>query len=258
MNKLEFWQKEIRRTEELARQNSPVHSLHPLAKLITTIFFLLTVISFPRAEVCKMLPLFIYPIFVATAGNIPWGFLLLRMLLASPFVVFLALSSLFFAPAVYVRLLGVFWPLGLVFALNIILKFALTIIAGALLLATTGITQLSRALYCLPVPRLFVQQILVLYRYIHVLLIETWHTTRAYSLRSHGRGIRRRVWGPLLGQLLIRTLNRCENIHQAMLGRGFNGLLPVPGQKDIRVWDVLYMIFFCGLFLIIRFGVFAV
>ncbi|MDR3349396.1 MAG: cobalt ECF transporter T component CbiQ [Acidaminococcales bacterium] len=253
MNKIELWQKEIRRAEELARQDSPVHSLHPLAKLITTIFFLFIVISFPPAEVYRMLPLFIYPIFLAAAGNIPWSFLFLRVLLASPFVLFLVLSSLFFVPAADVRIAGATWPLGLVFALNIVLKFILTIIAGSLLLATTGMAQLARALHCLPVPRLFVQQLLILYRYIHVLLIETWHTTRACSLRSCGRGIRGKVWGPLLGQLLLRTLNRCENIHQAMLGRGFAGSLPVVGQKGIRAQDVLYAVFFCGLFLAARF-----
>jgi energy-coupling factor transporter transmembrane protein EcfT len=57
----------------------------------------------------------------------------------------------------------------------------------------------------------------------------------------------------LLGQLLIRTINRCETIHQAMLGRGFAGSLPVLGQKGVDVSDVLYLLFFCGLFSAIRF-----
>ena len=54
---------------------------------------------------------------------------------------------------------------------------------------------------------------------------------RAHALRSFGhRRPRYRVFLQLLGNLLIRTIDRAERIHLAMLSRAFNGEIKVVRQ----------------------------
>ncbi len=253
MNKLERCQKEFRRVDELSRLDTPIHNLHPLSKLITTMFFLVVLLSFPRTESIALLPLFIYPLFIATAANIPWDFLFWRVLLVSPFVFFLALSSLFFEAPMAVSFFGLKLPLGTIVFLNVLLKFFLSVLAATLLIATTGWADLGKAVAVLPLPKVFVNQLLFLYRYMDVFLSEVLNTVRAYSLRSSGNGLKKAVWGSLLGQILLRTLNRAENIHKAMLMRGFNGELRMVDKKKLVFWDVAYVLVFCSAFFFLRF-----
>ena len=46
----------------------------------------------------------------------------------------------------------------------------------------------------------------------------------AYELRAPGqKGINFRVWGSLIGQMLLRSMDRSENLYQSMKLRGFKG-----------------------------------
>ncbi len=250
MNKLEKYQRELRRVDEFARMATPIHALHPLAKIVTTLVFLLVVVSFPERAIINLLLLFSYPVFIATAANIPWDFLLLRLLMVSPFVAGLAISGLIFEQIARHDMI-----FSLLLFLGIILKFSLTVLAALLLLASTGLARLASSLYILPIPNVFINQLLFLYRYIYVLLVELLHTMEAYSLRAAGRKVGIKTWGSMAGQILLRTLNRVENIHGAMLLRGFNGKLNMTGGQNIDYWDIAYMSITSGIILLVRFTV---
>jgi cobalt/nickel transport system permease protein len=54
--------------------------------------------------------------------------------------------------------------------------------------------------------------------------------------------------------LLLRTLERAERIHRAMLARGFDGRLPV-GQPLAWQWrDTLFLVGCLSLFVLMRSG----
>ena len=48
MDKLSQAQSELREMDALAAEDSPVHRLHPLCKLMVTIVYIATVVSFPK------------------------------------------------------------------------------------------------------------------------------------------------------------------------------------------------------------------
>ena len=57
-----------------------------------------------------------------------------------------------------------------------------------------------------------------------VLLDEVSAMTQAYSLRAPGqKGIHISAWGTFLGQLLLRTMDRADDLYEAMMLRGFSG-----------------------------------
>ncbi|MDD3108585.1 MAG: energy-coupling factor transporter transmembrane component T, partial [Alistipes sp.] len=98
-------------------------------------------------------------------------------------------------------------------------------------------------------------QLLFVYRYLFVLLQEALSMTRARDARSFGRrSYPLRVWGVMIGQLLIRTFERAERIHRAMLSRGFDGrirslTIPPPWQRR----DTLFLSVWGAVFVVLRF-----
>ena len=58
--------------DQLSYKNTFVHRLDPRAKLIATLLFLFTVISFSKYEIVALLPFFLYPMLLMTIGEIPF------------------------------------------------------------------------------------------------------------------------------------------------------------------------------------------
>ena len=71
----------------------------------------------------------------------------------------------------------------------------------------------------------------------------------AYALRAPGqKGIQFRAWGSLLGQLLLRSIDRAQLVYESMQLRGFAGSFP-PGQKKHGGWLFLAVtVFYCAVF----------
>lgn len=247
MNKLEQYQRELRHLDELARLSTPVHALHPLAKVTATVAFFFVVVSFPEQYLLSLALLLAYPVFLSTAGNIPWDFLLLRLALVSPFILSLAASSALFEYFIHKDPSA-----GAMLFTSILLKLSLAVLAALLLLATTGIPKLAAALYLLPIPQIFVNQLLFLYRYLNVLAEEVLQAVEAYSLRSVEKDVARKVWGSFAGQILSRASNRTESIQHAMLLRGFSGRLHFLDLQKADFWDVTYVFLTISTFLTIR------
>jgi cobalt/nickel transport system permease protein len=165
-----------------------------------------------------------YPVVLIILANLPAGYLLKRVAAVAPFAVLVGILNPVFDRTPLMQL-GM-WPVpgGWVSFCSIVLRFCLTVLAALLVIATTRFPDIGAALARLRLPRVLVQQILFLYRYLFVLLEETGRTVRAYSLRSANRPkIAFRAWGSLLGQLILRTYDRADRIYRAMLCRGYHG-----------------------------------
>ncbi len=138
---------------------------------------------------------------------------------------------------------------------SILLRFALTIGALLLLVATTGVPALGCAAGRLGVPRVFVAQVLGLYRYLFLALDETQRTLLAWRLRTpRGRHPSWRVFAQILGQLLLRALARARRVHEAMLCRGFDGELRMIGAMKFTGRDWVFMGAGGVVFAVLRFG----
>ena len=75
-------------------------------------------------------------------------------------------------------------------------------------------------------PRMLVAQLSFLYRYLFVLIDEGLRTRRARDFRGAAAaplGRRLAATGGVIGTLFVRTLDRSDRIHTAMLARGYQG-----------------------------------
>lgn len=116
---------------------------------------------------------------------------------------------------------------GLLLFCSLASKVLLSLIALNLLTLTTSQVELLQALKQLKIPPLLVAIVGSMLRYLAVLLEEAQTLQRAAQSRNLllSRLVHRRVVGMMIGSLFIRTYDRGDRIHQAMLSRGYSGLV---------------------------------
>lgn len=252
---------EVGRMDDLGRMDSPIHRLDARAKILVTAAFVLVVMSFPRYEVSALMPLFVYPFALIAAGNLPAGYLFKKVAVAAPFALFVGM----FNPLLDRHPMGTIGPVtisgGWFSFASIMVRFALTVSAALALVACTGIYRLCAGLRRLGLPHPFVVQLLFLYRYFFVIGDEGLRMLRAVEMRSAGtRSLKFGTYGPLIGNLLVRSMDRAQRIYRSMVSRGFDGEVRLlhretPGWKDVafalgwigffacaRSWDLAELI----------------
>ena len=240
--------------DQLSYKNTFVHRLDPRAKMIATLLFLFTVISFSKYEIVPLLPFFLYPVLLMTIGEIPLLFILKKVVLVSPFAIFIGIFNPLLDSGQIFILQGLTISAGWLSFFSILVKFTLTVSTALLLVATTSFPGVCHALRQLGVPSLFVSQLLFLYRYIFVLMEETMRIVRARDMRSygqHGAGIR--VFVRIVGILFIRTVERAERVYYAMLSRGFQGDMPTLKRFHIKASDLVFAVSVAVFLFIFRF-----
>ncbi|MTI47103.1 cobalt ECF transporter T component CbiQ [Sporosalibacterium faouarense] len=242
----------LRLLDDLGKHNSFIHKVHPLIKLITTVFYLAVVISFERYDVSGLLPLIFYPMFIFLLGELPITPILKRLLIVAPLIIGIGIMNPLFDNS-KVLIGNIYISRGWITFLSILIKCGLTVTASILLVATTGINRIAEALRMLKVPKIFVLQLLLTYRYFSVLIEEVSIMIRAYSLRAPGqKGIHRSVWGSFTGILIIRTFDRAQRVYQSMNLRGFRGEYINGYNSKITFKDFLYLMMWCFFFTIVR------
>jgi len=240
-------------TDRLANQDTPIHQLDPRAKLLVTLFFSVTVVSFGKYAVAAMVPLALYPLVVLARGRIPPGYILRKVLVVSPFAVLLGLANPFLDREAVVSFFGLPIAGGWVSFGSILLRFLLTVSAALLLVAVTGFYRLCAGMSQLGVPQVVVVQFLFLYRFLFVLVAETQRLVRARSLRAvGGSGQGFSTYGPMVGHLALRTLARAQRIYQAMCCRGFDGQFRGAGNGHWGRQETLFLLGWSIYFALIR------
>jgi cobalt/nickel transport system permease protein len=240
--------------DTLAGMDTPVHRLDPRAKLLTTLIFIIAVISFGKYEISALIPFFLYPAVMISLGNLPVYYIFRKLLIVTPFAVMIGI----FNPLIDRQILMHIGPLsmsgGWVSFCSIMLKFTLTAGSVLVLIASTGFNAVCMALEKMGVPRIFAVQLLFLYRYIFVLIDEASRMANARSMRSFdGKGKGVRVFGYLLGHLLLRTVDRAQRIHLAMLCRGFDGEIKLNRRLEAGSGEVIYAVAWSAFFIAARF-----
>lgn len=253
MAKIESAFLDIGALDTLACGDSPIHRLDPRVKVLATFGFVVCIASFDRYEVSGLLPFFLFPAVLIAAAGLPLGFLLKKLLLVAPFAVCIGMFNPFFDPQTLIHIGTLEISGGWVSFASILLRFALTIGAALVLIATTSFPGVCMALEKLGTPRIFAVQLLLLYRYLFVLVDEGLRLVRARSLRSfHGRGKDLKTFGYLTGQLLLRTLDRAQRIHLAMLCRGFTGDIRMLRRLRIGAAEAFFLLFWWCYFALMR------
>ena len=233
---------EIGRMDELGRLDTPAHRLDARAKALVTLAFIGVVMSFPRHEISALTPFLLYPVALIALGRIPARYILRKMLVAAPFALVVGI----FNPFLDRQPVGAIGPFvvtaGWVSFLSIMFRFVLTVGAALALVACTGMYRLGAGLERLGVPRVFVTQLLFLYRYLFVVADQGARMMRGVELRSAGtRSLGLRVYGSLIGHLLLRSMDRAERVYRAMCARGFDGEIRVLGRSSFGARDWFFV-----------------
>ena len=239
--------------DTLAYRDSWVHRIDPRIKLLTTLIFIVTVASFDKYAISGLLPFFIFPTALIIGGRLPARFLLHKLLLVAPFAVLIGIFNPLFDQQTLLQIGA--WGIsgGWVSFISILLRFALTVSAALILIATCSFPGICMALEKLGAPRIFTVQLLLLYRYLFVLIEEALRLVRVRALRSfQGRGLGITIFGRLIGQLLLRTLDRAQRIHLAMLCRGFDGNIRSMKTSTVGYRELIFLLGWSGLFILLR------
>lgn len=229
--------------DALASRSTALSRLDPRANILATLAFIVAVVSFDRYTVLALLPFALFPVVLAAVGDVPLRLIANKLLLASPFALMIAIFNPLIDRAPMANLFGLDVAGGWMSFASILLRFMLTVSAALILVATTGFHQICSGLSQLGVPRAFTTQLLFLLRYTTVLAAEAARMNTAKELRSCG--IRRTslaVYGSLLGQLLLRALDRAQRIHLAMISRGFDGELRTLHALRWRQTDAIFLV----------------
>lgn len=253
MGKLETHFYDIGYLDTLAGQDTTVHRLDPRAKLITTVVFIATVVSFGKYEISALIPFIFYPVFLLAAGNLPLPYILRKILLVSPFAILVGIFNPMLDQDAIMMIGNLSITGGWVSFASILVRFTLTVGAAMTLVAVTGFNAVCMALEKLGAPRFFALQLLFLYRYLFVLVDEAVRMVRARSLRMfNGRGMSMTAYGSLLGHLLLRTLSRAQRIHSAMWCRGFDGNIRIMKPLTFGRIEFAFMAGWISLFVVWR------
>lgn len=219
--------------------HSPVHRAAAHHKLVALLVFVLVVVATPRGW---------WPAYLAYAGllaavvacsRVPVGYLARRSVVELPFVVFaLLLPFVAHGPRTELPLVG--WSVsehGLVAAAALLVKGTLGVWASLTLAATTEPVDLLAGLERLRLPAQLVEIMAFMVRYLDVVTAEmarmrVARTSRGFSARNPTH------WPVLarsLGALFIRSYERGERVHLAMLARGYTGRMPATAEPGEAV-----------------------
>ena len=246
---------ELYALEQLALGNTCVHRLHPLVKLLSSVFFIITVVSFNRYALAGLMPFILYPSLLIAFSETPYSALFKRFLIALPFCFFAGISNVFFDKAAAFEINGIAVSYGFVSLITILFKTYLCVITVLILMSVTPFSDLVREMRRLKIPGIFITMFEMTYRYIGVLLNELHSMSIAYFLRSpNKKGIEMKDMGSFTGQLLIRSFDRADRVYNAMKCRGYAMQEKTRSKICLKYSDLFYLIFvllFCITFRII-------
>lgn len=240
--------------DRYAELDSPIHRLDPRVKWVAALALVVTIVTLRSWS--SLLTAIVGVVLIAWVSRLPVTHILRRLLLILPFAGVAWLLLPFIEPGqmvLRVSVRGLFSLAityqGLEHAAILSLRAAGAVMVLTILTSTTKFQALVRALRDLKVPSLMVSLLEFTVRYIFVLARELQRMQRARKARGFvPQSIfcphTFRTLGQTIGLLLLRSLDRAERVHQAMLARSLAGskatmprseLAPRPGMSASSV-----------------------
>ena len=216
------------------------HSLPSHLKIIAVLLFVLVVVSTPITYWPAFVIFLALVIAAATAGKISIFTLSKRALIEVPFIFFAVLMPFFGTGERFE--LGPFnlYREGLLAGLSIVAKGTLGVLSAVILSTTTTAREILRGLERLRLPTIMVQIASFMLRYVNVISDEMERMKIARQSRGFdATGVKHwKVIATSAAALFIRSYERGERVHLAMLSRGFDGELPHTEVKSVgaRAW----------------------
>lgn len=241
MNRTEQARLVICRLDEQAERDSVVHRLSPLSKLLITIAYIAITTSYNKYDLSGIIVMVLFPVVLYQFAQVSVSQCFYRMRYVMPLVCAVGIVNPFLDKTVLVYAGEVGISGGVISMITLMLKGAMCLMMSYLLVVTTSIEEMCVALRRIHIPGIFVTLLLLTYRFVVVLLDEASIMTDAYSLRAPGQnGVHISAWGSFLGQLILRSVDRAQNIYEGMVLRGYNGDIKYFGKKKYNMLSFLW------------------
>ena len=185
-------------------------------------------VSTPITRWPAFVAFFLLLVTAALASKIPLLLLFKRALIEIPFI-FFAILMPFFGTGEKFEIAGIeLYREGLLAGTSIVVKGTLGVLAAVILSTTTTAREILRGLERLKLPAVMVQIASFMLRYVNVISDEMERMKVARESRGFvATGIKHwKVLATSAAALFIRSYERGERVHLAMLSRGFDGNLP--------------------------------
>jgi cobalt/nickel transport system permease protein len=212
-------------------------SLDPRARLMIVLFATVLVASTPRGELrpfALFFPLILGGI-VLLRPKVSWRYLLARCVACSPFILMASVLLLF-----QYDLTPDGRPEGAGPAATVACKGYSAALLLAFLTESTPLGEILWAMRKLGSPETLNLILSLMYRYT-ALLEEEWvrleRARDSRTVRPLGWTRLTGVYGRQVGTLLVRSWERAERVHAAMLARGFHGAWPMWRDPKFRWSD---------------------
>ena len=226
---------------EIERTRQERGSVPPVARLGVVVAFLLVLVSFGKYDLVSLSALALYPVALVCFERVPLFFGFLRYWFLLLPVLLVGAANPFFDRTTVISTGGIEVSGGWLSFAVLALKGVLALAVGWSLLRKTGVEGLAEAFAALRLPPSFGLSVLLMHRYLVLMIKEMNRMRDAYALRSGslGMAIRPSSWGPFVGLLLMRSMDRAACVQAALeLRGGENGVLRRVGSGCRNVKSV--------------------
>lgn len=216
------------------------------ALVIVTVGYVVVMLSVPVLNLGMLIWFAAYPVVMSPLSHVPYSRIFVKSLVTLPFILLIGAMNPLFDNRVAMTVCGVDVSAGWISFISIILRGLLSVQAALLLVFLCGFNGVCRALGRLGLPGVLVTQLMMVNRYMQTIGEEAVTMNRARQARGYGRkNYPVREWGPFVGQLLLRTVERGERVNRAMVARGFDGTMPpaMPRGASLRGWETNSTVF---------------
>ncbi len=217
-----------------------MHSLPSHVKIVAILSFIFVVVSTPITLWPAFLIFLALTLTVALVAKIPLALLFKRALIEIPFVFFAILMPFFGQGERFsIGPLDLYRE-SLLAGGSIVAKGTLGVLSAVILSTTTTAREILRGLERLRLPAVMVQIASFMLRYVNVITDEMERMKVARESRGfEATGLKHwKILATSAAALFIRSYERGERVHLAMLSRGFDGTLPQAELKSIgfKTW----------------------
>ena len=245
---------EIHHLDAMAQREGRINRIHPLSKLLVTVWYIAFTMLFPACDLSGTFCMILYPAVIMRAGNISVVRSIRKLGPVLLLVCAVGIANPFFDRVVLFRAGPLPVTGGMISMATLMLKGVFAVLASYLLILTTSMESICYALRLLHVPKIMVTMVLLIYRYVIVLLKEAERISQAYSLRAPAqKGIHYRAWGTLLGQLMLRSIDRAQTVYESMLLRGFDGSFHLSKKQKMDPGSAVYLAGWLGIVVLLRY-----
>ena len=232
--------------DEHAQMDSPLHRWEPRCKLVG---LMLLIFAFSYVQDLRLLPLMLAVTAALFAfSGLPLSFLSRRLRAPGAFLMIAALLLPFYSGSTVVWHIG---PLalrkeGCLQAVSLVARFVSILTTGLLLFGTGPFLTSVKAMRALGLPSLLADMTLFSYRYIYVIgddleTMETAMGLRGFRLR-HPSSRALTILASLAGSILVRSYERSERVHKAMVLRGYGQASRPRLESTISAYDAIALV----------------